>query len=145
MVVSSPQRLLSRRSLRHSGRRRHGSASESDGESILAKQVSLDQQVSMVSDRGFHGSTTDLKRKTLEKQQEEWDKDIPKVGWCRELGCIYQCLYTSVLHTWHILFCILVLRVQYSWECAWGQVYIFCELQYSSRVLIAFCCLKFML
>ena len=79
MVVSSPQRRLSRRSLRRSGRRRHGSATESEVDSNLAKQVSLDQQVSMMSDGGFHGSTPDLKRITSQKQQEEWDKDIPKV------------------------------------------------------------------
>ena len=47
---------------------------------MLAKQVSLDQQVSVMSDGGFHGSTADLNKKTLAKQQEEWDKDIPKVG-----------------------------------------------------------------
>lgn len=78
-VVSSPQRRLSRRSFRRSGRRRHGSGSESDGESMLGKQVSLDQQVSVMSDGGFHGSTADL-RKTTSKKQEEWDKDIPKVS-----------------------------------------------------------------
>ena len=80
MVVSSPQRRLSRRSLRRSGRHRHGSGSESDGESMLAKQVSLDQQMSVLSDGGFHGSTADLRRKTFAKKQEEWDKDIPQVG-----------------------------------------------------------------
>ena len=88
MVVSSPQRLLSRRSLRRSGRRRHGSASESDGDSILAKQVSLDQQISVISDGDFHSSTADLKRITSQKQQEEWDKDIPKVG----TSTLYTCV-----------------------------------------------------
>jgi hypothetical protein len=48
---------------------------------MLGKQVSLDQQVSVMSDGGFHGSMADLnKKKTSQKQQEEWDKDIPKVG-----------------------------------------------------------------
>ena len=101
MVVSSPQRLLSRRSLRRSGRRRHGSASESDGDSILAKQVSLDQQMSVISDGGFHGSTADLKRITSQKQQEEWDKDIPKVG----TSTLYTCHITgasrSKTHSYH--------------------------------------------
>ena len=46
---------------------------------MLGKQVSLDQQVSVMSDGGFHGSTADL-RKTTSKKQEEWDKDLPKVG-----------------------------------------------------------------
>ena len=35
----------------------HGSGSESDGESMLGKQVSLDQQVLVMLDGGFHGST----------------------------------------------------------------------------------------
>ena len=80
-MISSPQKLVSRHSLRRSGRRHKSSATESEGDSNLAKQVSLDQQV---SDGGFHSSSTaELKKITSKKQEEEWDKDIPKVSGCQ--------------------------------------------------------------
>ena len=77
MMVSSPQRHLSRRK---SGRRHYDSATEPEGDTDLAHQVSLDKQISVKSDRGFHGSVTDLKRMSSKKLQEEWDKEIPEVG-----------------------------------------------------------------
>ena len=46
---------------------------------MLGKQVSLDQQVLVMLDRDFHGSTADL-RKTTSKKQEEWDKDLNSQG-----------------------------------------------------------------
>ena len=80
MSLSSPQRLAS-----------YHSAIGSDHESV-AKQVSLDKQVSVVkSDRGFHadGSMPELKKVSSKKQQEEWDKETPEVSHCVLISCMY--------------------------------------------------------
>ena len=75
MAISSPRRLLSHHRDHH-----HTLGSDSEGDSSFARQISLNKQVSAMSESSFQGNShINLKRKSPKKQQEEWDKEIPEV------------------------------------------------------------------